>query len=149
MNLEHYQYQTSADFTSYFFFSEGPKGKIRKVVTFAEMPFFPSTTYAIGFGDIDPESGIVLDNVITNNGDTVIVLTTVANIVIAFSKRYGNNYIFAEGSTPSRTRLYRICISKYLAVISRDFDVWGYRNSQFVVFQQNVDYQGFLVKRKI
>jgi hypothetical protein len=148
MNLEHYEYKASADFSSYVFFSEGPKGKIKKVVTFAKIPNIDITVFALAFGDLDPETGGVNDKITTNNGDRDIVLATVANTVIAFCNTSGNHFIFAEGSTKSRTRLYRICISKYLDEITQDFEVFGVINDQYFVFQKNVDYDGFLVKRK-
>ncbi len=148
MNLEHYQYQTSADFLEYEFESTGPKGTVIKLVRFEKIPNRIPTTYNLGFGDLDPITGMVNDLVETNNDDRDIVLATVVSTIISFTNIYKDCLIYSEGSTLSRTRLYRICITKYIDEINQDFEVWGFIDNQFVVFQPNVNYEGFLVKRK-
>src|SRR6476659_8472506 len=110
MNLERYIYFTNPDFKDYEFYSEGPKGKIKKVVRFSRISEDP-VVYNLGFGDED-EDGSVNDNAISNNGDRDKVLATVANTIIDFTNHHGNHYIYAAGSTESRTRLYQMGISQ-------------------------------------
>jgi hypothetical protein len=147
MNLERYTYFTNSDFKDYEFYSDGPKGKIKKVVTFTKVQDGP-VIYNLAFGDENPETGFVSDSVITNNEDRDIVLATVANTINEFSDHYGNHFIYAKGSTPARTRLYQMGISKLWEEISTDFDLYGLKDDAFHEFQRNVNYEAFLVKRK-
>ena len=56
--------------------------------------------------------------------------------------------VFAVGSTPSRTRLYRIGISNNLSEIKEDFNVFGYLKNQWTPFEKNQNYEAFLIVRK-
>jgi len=147
MNLKHYSYFTSNDFKDYEFYSEGPKGRIKKVVLFTRV-LGESTFYNLAFGDIDPDTGLLDDTVVTDNDDRDLVLATVANTINTFCDRYGNHFIYAEGSTPARTRLYQISISALWEQISLDFDVYGFNDGEWRNFQKNVNYEAFFVKRK-
>jgi len=148
MNLEHYPYYATADFQEYSFYSEGPKGLIKKVVKFLKAQDDP-VVFNLGFGDEDPLTGSVSDTVATDNKDRDIVLATVANTINTFCDHYGDQFIYAEGSTPARTRLYQMSISRLWEEISSNFDIYGLKDGSFQNFQQNVSYEGFLVKRKI
>ena len=146
MNLPHYNYFTS-DFRAYEFYSEGPKGLIKKIVTFSRIRDNPDT-YNLTLVDVNPDSGLTSDLTISDNGDRDIVLATVAYTVKDFSAHYGSHYIYAKGSTPVRTRLYQIGIAGLLEEISIDFDVFGVIEDIAYPFQKNVNYEAFLVKRK-
>ncbi len=147
MNLERYTYSASNDFQRYSFYSEGPKGKIKKTVVYSKIQEGP-VIYNLAFGDEDPVTGQINDNTTTNNEDRDIVLATVANTINAFTDRYGNHFIFAKGSTPSRTRLYQMSIARLLDEISIDFDVFGVIGDNVSWFERNVNYDAFLIKRK-
>jgi len=105
--------------------------------------------FNLAFGDEDPLTGIISDAVITDNKDRDVVLATVANTVNSFCDHYGNHYIYVEGSSPSRTRLYQMSIARILKEISIEFDIYGLRGGDFYKFEPNVNYDAFLVKRKI
>ena len=109
MSLERYQYFTNDDFKDYEFYSEGPNGRIKKVVHFSKIQ--GHDVYNLGFGDQDPKTGIINDSVVTNNKDRDIILATIASTVIDFSNHYNNPFVYAKGSTSSRTRLYQMSIS--------------------------------------
>ncbi|WP_225869485.1 DUF6934 family protein [Pedobacter psychroterrae] len=111
MNLERYSYFTYNDYYDYKFYSDEPKGSIRKVVMFTKIPNIDLTIYNLAFGDQDLNTGKIDDSVISNNQDRNKVLATVANTVVEFCKRHGNNFIYAIGSTNSRTRLYQMGIA--------------------------------------
>jgi hypothetical protein len=147
MNLNHYSYFASNDFKEYEFYSIGPKGRIKKVVLFTKI-VGESTFYNLAFGDIDPDTGLVDDMAVTNNNDRDQVLATVANTINDFSDRYGNHFIYAEGSTLARTRLYQMSISALWEEISLNFEVYGFKDSAWHKFQKNVNYEAFFVKRK-
>lgn len=149
MNLERYQYFESNNYHDFEFYSEGPKGRIRKLVTFTKVADTNNSLYNLAFGDPDPITGELDDTAISNNQDRDIVLATVANTIATFCDHYGNPYVYAEGSTPSRTRLYQISIAKLWKEISIDFEVYGLKNNKWLRFEpNNINYDAFLVKRK-
>ena len=145
MKLERYTVFTS-DFKDYEFYSEGPRGRVKKVVRYTRVADDP-ITYNLSFGDKN-ERGEVSDTVITDNLDRDIVLSTVANTISAFCDHYGNHYVYAEGSTLARTRLYQIGISRLWKEIIVDFDIWGYKDGAWHDFTINVNYEALLMKRK-
>ncbi|WP_184546924.1 DUF6934 family protein [Mucilaginibacter sp. FT3.2] len=146
MNLKHYTYFTN-DYEEYEFYSEGPKGRIKKVIMFSRLQDDP-VILNLAFGDEDSNTGLVSDVITTDNKDRDIVLATVANTINDFCNHYGNHYIYATGSTFSRTRLYQMSISALWDEISIDFDIYGVIDSVAYEFQRNVNYEAFLVKRK-
>lgn len=146
MNLERYKYFTN-DYRAYEFYSEGPKGRIKKAVVYSKIQNNP-TVYNLAFGDEDVVTGKIIDSIVSNNKDRDIVLATVAATIIAFSERYGNHFIYATGSSQSRTRLYQISINMLWSEIEEDFIVFGFRDGGWHEFQKNVNYEAFLVKRK-
>jgi hypothetical protein len=148
MNLERYDYFASNDFRDYEFYSEGPNGKIRKAVRFTKINKEEPVFYNLGFGDISEETDSIDDRIVSNNNDRDLVLATVAKTVVDFTNIYGNHYIFAIGSTPARTRLYQMGISKLWHEIKTDFEVLGFKNAVWSPFEKNVNYEAFLVRKK-
>ena len=146
MNLPHYNYLTN-DFQDYEFYSEGPKGNIKKLVAFTKIQHEP-LIYNLAFGDADPDTGLMNDQITSNNDDRDVVLATVANTINDFCDHYGNHFIYATGSTPVRTRLYQIGINGLLDEISTTFDVYGIIGDNVYPFEKNVNYNAFLIKRK-
>ena len=57
--------------------------------------------------------------------------------------------IFASGSTPARTRLYRIGIAKYFDDIKEDFEIYGQFEDQWELFEKGKEYLAFLAQRKL
>jgi hypothetical protein len=147
MNLEQYPYFTNNDFHDFEFYSEGPKGNIKKIVLFQKTQDSP-TIYNLAFGDEDSITKGVNDSVVSDNRDRDKVLATVANTINDFCDRHGNHYIYAKGSNEVRTRLYQMNISALLEEILIDFDVYGIQEGQVLPFEKNVNYEGFLIKRK-
>lgn len=145
MHLPRYTLKGDKSLMVFQFVSEGPKGKIPKLIKYSETNF--KDMYNLGFGDMDA-IGEIDDMAISDNGDSDMVLATVISTVYAFSDRYPDYWIYATGSTKSRTRLYRIGISKYMDEISMDFDIYGLRGDNWEPFKKNIDYEAFLVQRK-
>jgi len=146
MRLERYELKAEASLTIFEFVSEGPNGKIRKVVQFEETNF--KGVYNLAFGDVDPTTEKINDSVISNNKDSEKVLATVVSAIYAFTGRYPGVWIYAAGSTKSRTRLYRMGLTKFLAEITEDFYLYGQRNVNWIFFEKGVEYEAFLAKRK-
>ena len=57
-------------------------------------------------------------------------------------------WVYATGSTASRTRLYRMGINKYFNVVSEDFDIMGEYQNEWEWYRFGRDYQAFAVRRK-
>lgn len=146
-NFEQYPYARSeTDNSIYFFSSMGPKGEIKMVVKFA--PTFTDDIFNLGFGHMK-EDGSIDDSISNNNGDRNAILNTVATIISDFTESIPNCYIFFKGSTPARTRLYRMAITINLIFIASVYTVWGVlKNWQTEPFEGTQNYFGFLIKRK-
>jgi hypothetical protein len=147
MNKPKYLYKTEDKFTIYEFVSEGTKGKIKKMVEYTETA--TENVYNLGFGDYDEKTNSINDLSVSNNGDSLKVLATVASTVYAFIEKYPNAYIFATGSTNIRTRLYRMGITNNLSEITKDFKVYGFtENGNWEEFLIGEDYEAFLITKK-
>lgn len=147
MNYPRYDYSAEDELNIFEFDSIGKKGKIKKIVQYTEMSV--KGYYNLGFGDLDIETREVNDEVITNNGDGQKVLATVVSTLYAFTGKNPNAYVYATGSSESRTRLYRMGISNNLEELKKDFYVFGLKYDQeFEPFILGEDYLGFLVTRK-
>lgn len=62
--------------------------------------------------------------------------------------RYPDAFIYASGSTRSRTRLYRMGITKFYDDVKQDFYLYGQTGDNFTEFEIGVEYDGFLAQRK-
>jgi hypothetical protein len=109
MKYPRYEYTAENEKNIFEFESIGYKGKITKIVQYTEMSI--KGYYNLGFGDLDIYSRELNDEVITNNGDGQKVLATVVSTLYAFTGRNSDAYIYATGSSDSRTRLYRMGIT--------------------------------------
>jgi hypothetical protein len=149
MNLKKYKYSTSNTFLDFLLDSNGPNGKIRKIVRYSPQNANGVTYFNLGFGDLNPKTGKIDDLSITNNQDREKILATIAATVMEFTRHFPDVMVYATGSTPARTRLYQIGISMNWAEIDAILYVFGYEPKRgWQLFQKNVNYQAFLVKRK-
>jgi hypothetical protein len=146
MNFPKYPYSSESELRYYEFTSIGSKGKIRKIVEYS--PTTVDNVFNLAFGDYSEELDGIDDKSITNNGDSQIVLATVASTVYAFTGKYPETWVHVTGSTVVRTRLYRMGITNNLEEISRDFYVYGLINDKWERFIVGEDYEAFVVTRK-
>ena len=147
MRLIKYQLKSGRELLSYEFTSEGPKGLIEKRIQFTLLN--QEEVYNLAFGDKDPITGEIDDLVVSNNGDSEKILSTVVSAVYAFCDKYPEACIFASGSTPARTRLYRIGIAKYFDDIKEDFEIYGQLEDNWELFEKGKEYVAFLAQRKL
>jgi hypothetical protein len=145
MYLPRYGYKIADNFLRYEFISVGTKGEIVKRVSFTRMW---GDWYNLGFGDLDRHTGKITDTVVSNNGDTSMVLATVAAIVQEFTSLNKDVSVFATGRTASRNRLYRIGINNYWDTISNEFEILGWRNGKWEPFEKENNYNAFLAVQK-
>ena len=151
MNLAKYDIDIKPDFKSFEFFSEGPKGKIKKVIQFTRINGLNtlSDTYNLGFGDYDEGKGRIDDLIVSDNKDSEKVLSTVATAVILFTNKYPKASVVAQGSTPARMRYYIMGIARHLPEIIGEFEIWGaIGKNNWEPFRKNMPYLALLVNRK-
>ena len=164
MKLSKYPLTSSENMMTFEFISEGLKGLIHKLVRY--QPTNLKDVYNLVLGDKDHTTGKIDDTVyfvqntsmvISNNKDSEKVLASVVSTVYAFTDKFPNAWIYAIGSTKSRTRLYyvlrtkykyRMGISRFLSEVEEDFEVLGERNDNWETFRENIEYESFLVRRK-
>ena len=146
MNLDYYDLKAGKNLTTFEFASEGPKGRIVKVVQF--IPTNLKGLFNLAFGDKNIDTGQLDDMAVSNNGDTERILSTVTASVYAFTNRYPDVWVYATGSTLVRTRLYRMGILRYLDKALIDFDIFGEIGENWEPFTKGKNYDGFLVRRK-
>jgi hypothetical protein len=139
----------SGDALEFKFISEGPKGKIQKVVQFIATS--DAGIYNLAFGDLLPGGGVD-DHIKNDNQDRNKILATVAATVYEFTARYPEKMVFFTGSTLGRTRLYRIDLTTNFEELEGDFEIYGVnlvRGAYFAEpFVKRKEYSGFLIKRK-
>ena len=146
MMFPRYELKSEETFTVFEFVSVGRNGEIPKIIQYSETNL--KDFYNLGFGDRDLQSGEIDDAVISDNGDSQKVLATVAASVYAFTDKYPEAWIYATGSTKSRTRLYRIGLTNNLAEITEDFELYGQSEGEWRDFSKGVEYDAFLVRRR-
>jgi len=93
-------------------------------------------------------TGNVDDNVVSNNGDSEKVLATIVSAVYSFTDKEKDAWVYATGSSQSRTRLYRMGIAKYYEDVKHDFDIYGLKDGEWEFFKKDIEYTAFLVRRK-
>ena len=146
MKLPRYQLKAEKSLMVFEFISEGPKGQIPKLIKFSETNL--KGLYNLAFGDRDQHTGEINDIVISNNNDSEKVLATVVATLYAFTDKRKEAFVLATGSTKSRTRLYRMGITKYFDEIKKDFLIYGLRNEEWENFEKEIEYEAVLAKRK-
>ncbi len=148
MNLERYEYSVNNDYQQFEFESIGPKGTIKKIVSFRLINIDGVTYINLGFGDENLISGGINDLSVSNNKDRDKILATIAATVMDFTAIFSDMMVYAKGSTPARTRLYQMGIAANFSEISSLLNVYGFLNGQWHKFEKNINYEAFFVLRK-
>jgi len=146
LKQEIYQLSSSENSMSFLFTSEGPKGKIEKLILFQATHI--KNVFNLAFGDINTLTKEIDDSIVSNNGDSSKVLITVAAAVYTFTETNKQSLIYLKGSTRSRTRLYQMGISRYLQEKSRNFVILAEVKGDWVNFERQLNCESFLVSRK-
>jgi hypothetical protein len=146
MRLPKYPLKAEASFTTFEFISEGPNGLIHKLIQF--QPTNQEGVYNLAFGDKSTQTGEVDDLAVSNNGDTDKILATVVSALYAFFDQHPDAFVYATGSTATRTRLYRMGITRFYEEVIADFDLYGQVGDEFEVFVVGKEYDGFIAQRK-
>ncbi|MBO9617273.1 MAG: hypothetical protein J7619_31605 [Dyadobacter sp.] len=145
MKEKFYQFEASADYLYFWFESCSSGCTIPKIVEFDEIEI---GTFNLAFGDIDSH-GRLNDSVVSNNGDMEKVLATVVQVVLTFLEKYPTRRVYFSGNSPARNRLYRAILSRDIENWSNVFEVDGITEGERIAFRQGVNFEGFIVKRKL
>ena len=148
MNLDRYEYMMDETLLNFQFESLGPNGKVLKVIAFTPQNSNGVTYFNLAFGDWNEAQQKLDDLSVTNNNDREKALATVAAVVLEFLNNFPDMMVYAEGSTPSRTRLYQIGIASQYEEISSLLHVYGFVNNQWEEFRKGYNYEAFLVSLK-
>jgi hypothetical protein len=148
MNEEKYAIIDYLEIYYYDFISEGPKGKIRKVVSFRLIEESPSKVYNLAFGDWDESKNDIDYEANSNNDDMRKILSTVGEAVIEFTQQHPDIWVFIQGSTSSRTRLYQMGIGIFWQEIDPQFIVLGNVDGDWEPFRKGINYISFLIRHK-
>jgi hypothetical protein len=131
------------------FFSEGPNGRFELRTFITRVKHDPrQELFNVGFGVWDQEEQNINDKFTTRNADMHRILSTIAIIALDFLRRNPFAYLYAEGSTAARTRLYQLEISKILDEMPDDLQLYGLIKEDdigFVKFSRGINFDGFLL----
>jgi hypothetical protein len=117
---ETYPIKPSLDKLYYLFISEGPKGRIIKIVLFQNIG---ENSYNLAFGDFN--GGQVDDEVVSNNRDFVKVLSTVAACVYDFVKANPGVKLEIDPVDEKRKTLYNAVFKRHHVFIQQQFRILG------------------------
>lgn len=144
MNQPCYSYNILNNFLRFDFLSIGKNVASKSIIyTQTDIPGL----YSLSLVDVYSD-GSADDTSVSNNGDMEKILVTVFQTFSVFFKNYPDSVVVFMGSTPSRTRLYRIAISHELSGIKKIYNVWGIVNDTPQPFEKDRPYTGFLFSLK-
>lgn len=136
-----YAFQRESEFI-FSFDSQGSKGIIRKFVTLEEVPAFGLNIYNVILeSEID---GMRMgDQEITNNGDPLKVINTVAAIISFVLQENEDYVIYISGSSSQRSAMYQ----RRLLRVLEGYRVLGAQDKTgpFEELNEAVTYDAFLV----
>jgi hypothetical protein len=146
-NHPKYILESGIELNAYSFNSEGPNGTIPKLIVFSPVIEFDNS-FNLGFGDYKADTGDIDDMSISNNDDRDKILATIVDAILIFTKSNPSAVIFATGSTPARTRLYQISITKNLEEAKTLFKIFGiFEDGTWEIFTPNKNYFAFAIKK--
>ena len=145
MQYKTYPLTENQDSTRFQFQSIGKNGVFDKVVLITPINRDISNLALL---DVDPFSQEQSDSSVTDNGDMGEVLATVLNVVKIFLAKHPDQSIYFEGNTSVKTRLYQIVINKVFDQVTDEFVIYGLKDAEWLEFEPNVNYEGFLIEKK-
>lgn len=115
-----YPCYAAADKTQFVFQSVGPKGIVIKVIRFEHIG---SIRWNVGFGDF--KKGQIDITVISNNGDIVRILATVAEAILVFLSEYPDRIVEVKPVDEKRKRLYNLTFSRRREQVQEKVSITG------------------------
>jgi len=96
MHQPRYDLVVSPNRSRYEFVSVGPRGSIRKVVEYTYLDEL--AIWNLGFGDVNPVTDEISDDVISDNEDGRKVMTTVLMTLFTFFGEYSGDTVILLGA---------------------------------------------------
>lgn len=118
---------------------------IQKLVEFRELEI--PNIYNLALVDVC-QNGTFDDMSVSNNQDMETIIATVIRTIQVFLTFQPTAKVLFMGSTPSRTRLYRGIINKYLAQAEQIYEIHGIIDWVNEPFQGHKTYDAFLIFQK-
>jgi hypothetical protein len=146
MDKPAYPFKVLEDGQRFEFQSISQKRVVQKVVEFRELE--TANIYNLALVDIK-QDGTFDDMSVSNNQDMEKIIATVIRTIQVFLTFKPSAKVFFMGSTPSRTRLYRGIINKYLAQAEQIYEIHGIIDWSNEPFQGDKTYDAFLIFLKI
>jgi hypothetical protein len=156
MNYDHYiDLKFTEDYHLFLFYSDGPKGRLKKLVVYSMINNLPDT-FNLGFGTLKVNSvgNEYLDGTeISDNGDRDKILATIALTAYTFIDKYPDKKIYLTGSDKIRTRLYQMAIAYAYEELSEKFRIFGDISTDedtydLQPFRKGINYTGFLAIKR-
>lgn len=142
MNLERYNLIAGPQLEWFEFFSQGPKGVIRKAIQFLPLE---GNIYNLAFGDWDEVNQKINDKARSNNNDREKILATVADSIVRFIQSHPSAGVLAQGETPAKTRLYQMAINRERMIDNKLYKIKGFYLGKWENFTPTKNYDAFLL----
>ncbi len=127
------------------FVSEGPQGRIVKIVKYQEVEH---RVFNLAFGDQIAGSNDIDDLVISNNNDLPRIIATVILTIEIFFHQMPDRVVYFEGSTRQRTVLYHRIISNYRHLLEENLYFYGGKADKDIeLFSPIDDYDFFVISK--
>jgi hypothetical protein len=138
-----YPYRKSYDVLTFDFESIGTNGISKKKLIYSSLEgsdeYFSLSLFEV------LDNGVLDVYFESKNGDMPKIMATIAKTMLDFFATYPTKKIAFSGSTPERTRLYRIVISKLIKEVD-SFTVEGLSlNGEIVDYLPNENYLAYVV----
>lgn len=146
MNQESYPFNFIDQIFVFEFESISPGKTIKKLVEISLVDY-ENQVFNIALVDVLPDNTLS-DLTVSNNSDMPKVLATVFRALDQFFKFIPGAKVLLSGSTPSRTRLYQMAISKYLCELELKFNFWGFIGDKSENFTKGRNYERFTISLK-
>ncbi len=128
------------------FKSIGKNGEIKKVVLFDLLA--EPDIYNLALADIDTNGKLDFESRISNN-DIRKIFATIWIIITYYFEFYPERKIFINGSSPERTRLFRVVININLEELEENYNIYGILpNGVIINFIKNINFDGFIIEKK-
>jgi len=143
MIQESYPLQSDDNREVFAFESIGNKGRIAKIIVF---DLIVDDIWNLGFGDQQSDGWD--DEVISNNGDLVRVISTVAQAALLFSKKWPERRILINPVDEKRKRLYNAIFKRRQNEISQYFEITGSTEHGVQRYEPQILFNLFLLSPK-
>jgi hypothetical protein len=132
------------DLSCFEFVSEGRYKKILKRVRFDYRGNECTKVSLVDVFDDGSMSGMVQ----SGNGDRDKVISTVGHAIMLYVNKYPDRYVMFMGSTPARTRLYRMMIHSILKNIAKQVKIFALQPDRMCLLKKDMPAIEIMITKK-